>query len=257
MRGKILFVVLMTFVVFIDVALGDEDEISLMKERFLKMVGNKSKVELMIDEQYREKMAEEIIKRFKELNIVENQYLVFVDRNPKKQLIFVLFFDFQNQRVIEIGRDRVSTGNPRKGKDYFLTPTGIFENSLENFGYRALGTKNEKGWRGLGKKGARVWDFGWQKTEKVVQGKKQQFVIRLLMHATDPNFGEPRLGNVDSKGCVRISGKLNEFLDRFGILDRDYEENNHKKSTQWLLRKDREPVDYPGKYLIVSDSSQW
>jgi hypothetical protein len=252
MKRKILFIVLMTLV-FVNVALGDEeDEIFLMKERFLEMVGNKPKV---IDEQYCERMADEVIQRFKERNIVGKQYLVFVDRNPKKQLIFVLFFD--GQRVIEIGRDRVSTGNPRKGKDYFLTPTGIFENSLENFGYRALGTKNEKGWRGLGKKGARVWDFGWQKTEKFLQGKKQQFVIRLLMHATDPNFGEPRLGNVDSKGCVRISGKLNEFLDRFGILDRDYEENNHKKSTQWLLRKDREPVDYPGKYLIVSDSSQW
>jgi len=259
MRGKTLLIVLIIFVA-IDIRLthGDNgDDTPLMKKRFLEIVGNKSRIELMIDEHYRKKMAEEIFQWFKKINIIECQYLVFVDRNPKKQLIFVLFFDVQNQRLIEIGRDFVSTGNPKKGKDYFLTPTGIFENSLENFGYRALGTKNERGWRGLGKKGARVWDFGWQKTEKIIKGKKQEFLIRLLMHATDPEFGEPRLGNVDSKGCIRISGKLNEFLDRFGVLDRDYEKNNHEKSTQWLLRKDREATKYLGKYLIVGDSGQW
>ena len=75
--------------------------------------------------------------------------------------------------------------------------------------------------------------------------------IRLLLHATDPDFGEQRLGNPDSKGCIRISGELNEFLDHFGIIDKDYEKHKY-----WSLKKDREPVFYQGEYLLVGDSSE-
>jgi len=246
-------ILLLIFFVSI-VNLVKADEVSLMKQKFQQMVGDKTEIDSMINQDYFCRLSEDAIQKLREANANEDQYFVYVDRNPKKQIIFVCFFDSKSQKVIEIGKDRVSTGKPSKGRDYFLTPTGIFKNSLDNFSYRALGTKNSKGWRGLGKKGSRVWDFGWQKTEKVVKGKKQEFLIRLLMHATDPNFGEPRLGNVDSKGCVRISHKLNEFLDKFGILDKEYEENKHKKGIQWLLRKDRCPVKHQGQYLIVGDS---
>ena len=76
------------------------------------------------------------------------------------------------------------------------------------------------------------------------------------MHATDPNFGEPQLGKTASKGCVRISNKLNEFLDIFGILDKDYERNNNLKKVQSLLRKDRKPLVFQGSYLIVGNSAE-
>ncbi|PIV13336.1 hypothetical protein COY65_00765 [Candidatus Jorgensenbacteria bacterium CG_4_10_14_0_8_um_filter_39_13] len=232
-------------------------ETDKIKEEFRQIVGDKTGIDSMIDVNYRSHMFQDAIQRLKEVKATEDQYFVYVDRNFKKQFIFVCFFDSKNKKAIEIGRDRVSTGKPDKGKDYFLTPIGIFKNSLDNFSYRALGIKNSRGWRGLGRKGSRVWDFGWQRTEKIIKGKKQEFLIRLLMHATDPNFGEPRLGNVDSKGCVRISAKLNNFLDRFGLLDKEYEENNSHKNVLWLLRKDREPVKQQGVYLIVGDSSGW
>lgn len=228
-----------------------------IKEKFQQMVDNQTKINSMIDTNYCKHIFQDALERLNEVKATRDQYFVYVDRNFKKQLIFVCFFDNKNKKVAEIGRDRVSTGKPGKGKDYFLTPIGIFKNSLDNFSYRALGTKNSRGWRGLGKKGSRVWDFGWQRTEKITKGKKQEFLIRLLMHATDPNFGEPRLGNADSKGCVRISTKLNNFLDRFGLLDKEYEENNPHKKVLWLLRKDREPVKQQGVYLIVGDSSGW
>jgi len=240
--------------IFSEIAWAEPNEVFLLKEKFQKMVC--PRVKLTVSQDYQKMLASEAIQKLKKVNVTEDQYFVFVDRNPQKQLIFVLFLDIQNENIIEIGRDLVSTGNPKRGKDYFLTPTGIFENSINNFGYRALGTKNKKGWRGLGKKGARVWDFGWQKTEKIINGSKKEFLIRLLMHATDPQFGEPRLGNINSKGCIRISGQMNEFLDLFGILDKEYEENRNKKSI-WLLRKDRKTVKYPGKYLIVADSSSF
>ena len=128
---------------------------------------------------------------------------------------------------------------------------GKFENTVKNFGYRALGTKNDKGWKGLGEKGSRIWDFGWQKTEYKNGGKQ----IRLLIHATDPIYGEKRLGKRDSKGCIRISAKLNKFLDHYGVLDDDYEKNRNMKRASWLLRNDRKPIAFAGKYLIVGDSS--
>ena len=79
--------------------------------------------------------------------------------------------------------------------------------------------------------------------------------MRLLMHATDPDRGEQRLGRTDSKGCVRISHSLNRFLDTYAILDSHYEQWAKTKPDSWLLRKDRQPVLYPGKYLVIGDSS--
>ena len=258
MRYKICFwISLIILLILVLAKTAGGDEVSEIRGKFRQIIGDKTEIDSTIDQDYRNHLFQDAIQRFKEAEAIEDQYFVYVDRNPQKQLIFVCFFDSKNQKVIEIGKDRTSTGKPDKGKDYFLTPIGIFKNSIDNFGYRALGTKNDKGWRGLGKKGSRVWDFGWQKTEKIISGKKQEFLIRLLMHATDPGFGEPRLGNVDSKGCIRTSGKLNEFLDLFGILDKDYEENNHKTSVQWLLRKDRQSAEHRGQYLVVGDSSQW
>jgi hypothetical protein len=231
-----------------------EEEINKLKEEFKKMVGEKPKIDSLIDESYYEFIFQDAIQKLDKVYANEDQYFVYVDRNPLKQLIFVCFFEVKEKKIIVIGKDFVSTGNPKKGKDYFETPTGIFKNSLNNMSYRALGTKNDNGWMGLGKKGARVWDFGWQLTEKVVKGKRKKFFIRLLLHATDPVYGEPRLGKPDSKGCIRISHKLNEFLDIYGILDKEYEVNKHLKKVKWVLRKDRKPVKYQGQYLIVGDS---
>lgn len=178
------------------------------------------------------------------------QYFIYIDRNENKQNIMVGFFN-PPQDIIIIGWDKVSTGN-HKRKGHFITPTGVFKNSIDNMGYRALGTKNSKGWRGLGKKNSRIWDFGWQKTPP----KNGDREIRLLLHATDPDFGEKRLGQVDSKGCVRISAKLNYFLDHYGLLDYEYEQSVLNGSTTWLLLKNRETVKTPGQFMIVGDSSE-
>jgi len=179
----------------------------------------------------------------------ESQFFVYADRNLARQIALVCFFDSAAGKIAIIGADKISTGNPER-KGYFPTPTGVFENRVENPSYRALGTKNQKGWMGLGVKNSRVWDFGWQETVK----NDQKFEIRLLMHATDPVFGEKKLGEVDSKGCVRISARLNEFLDHYGILDKNYEENKHLRKVSWLLAADREPTVLAGKYLLIGDS---
>lgn len=178
-----------------------------------------------------------------------SQFFHYIDRNPAKQMGILVWYDSVIKKVSIIGADKVSTGNPKR-KGHFQTPVGVFANTVSSFSYRAEGTKNKRGWRGLGAKGSRVWDFGWQNTVHS-DGIRS---IRLLMHATDPENGEVRLGKVDSKGCIRISAKMNQFLDQFGILDADYEARTQEKRIQWILRKDRIPVNYAGKYLLIGES---
>lgn len=188
-------------------------------------------------------------------DFAESQFFVYVDRNPSAQFVTVGFYDAGRKQIDFLGTDLISSGNIEKGGDYFETPTGVFENLVDNFSYRALGTPNQDGWRGLGAKDSRVWDFGDQKGYKKYKNGNTVSQMRLLMHSTDPDKGEPRLGRIDSKGCVRISHGLNGFLDTFAILDRNYEQWVKTKPDSWLLKKDRKPVSYPGKYLIIGDSS--
>ena len=183
-----------------------------------------------------------------------SQYFAYADRNPAAQFILVGFYNAQTDSIEFLGADLVSTGNIEKGNDYFETPTGVFENLVANFSYRALGTPNQEGWRGLGSKDSRVWDFGDQRGLKQYRTGNTMSQMRLLMHSTDPTQGEPRLGRPDSKGCVRISPGLNRFLDSHAILDRNYEDWNKTRHDTWLLKKGRTPVAYPGKYLIIGDS---
>jgi len=184
-----------------------------------------------------------------------DQYFVYVDRNPSRQLIFLGFYDAAKATVALVGGDLVSTGLLRRGQDSFLTPTGVFEHLPDNFGYRAQGTKNQNGWRGLGGKGSRVWDFGYQQSPREFRQGVYESQMRLLMHATDPDQGEPRLGRMDSKGCVRVSSDMNRFLDRRSILDRHYERLAAEKPGTWLLAPDRIPVSAPGSFLVVGDTS--
>ncbi|MFP5257639.1 MAG: hypothetical protein ACLGQH_01330 [Acidobacteriota bacterium] len=187
-----------------------------------------------------------------------SQYFVYADRNPGAQLLILAFYDAASQHVVLLGADFISSGKLRPGEDSFITPLGVFENLPDNWGYRAQGSKNSKGWRGLGARGSRVWDFGYQQAPRQFRQGVYDSQMRLLMHATDPDHGEQRLGGPDSKGCVRVSAAANAFLDRRSILDRHYEQiaRTDKERDMWLLRPDRAPVSLPGSYLVVGDSAQ-
>ena len=182
-------------------------------------------------------------------------YFLYIDRSKDRQLALAGFFDPERRRILPVGLDLISTGDMNKGKDHFLTPEGVFENTVENFGYRALGTPNQDGWLGLGARGSRVWDFGFQPALRIYHGSPALAEMRLLVHATDPVQGEVRLGRVDSKGCVRVSAGLNEFLDRWALLDGNYEEWAKTRERTWLLRQDRTPVATPGRFLFIGDTS--
>lgn len=223
------------------------EEVVKMRAIFNEVVNSK----VAVDAEYLNQLSQDAVRKFLSLGeeAKRSQYFLYVDRNPSKQIAFVGFFNSLDASAIIIGLDKISSGNEKR-KGFFITPAGVFKNSPDFIGYRALGTKNAEGWRGLGTKGSRVWDFGWQKTFKNGEEK----MIRFLLHATDPVFGEKRLGKTNSKGCIRISGKLNQFLDHYGLLDREYEAQKNDKRFSWMLKTNRQPVLFAGQYLLVGNS---
>lgn len=179
------------------------------------------------------------------------QHVLVVDRSPQVQAAF-LVLRTPDRRWQWVGASPVATG--RVGSfDHFRTPLGVFAHSLDNLDFRAEGTFNSNGIRGYGVRGMRVFDFGWAEAERG-WGKGGTGTMRLQMHATDPARLEPRLGQPGSKGCIRIPATLNAFLDRRGVLDADYEQGLAAGRSLWMLRADRAPLPWPGRWLVVVDS---
>ena len=189
------------------------------------------------------------------------QLLVVVDRNPRVQELAVLLAApgvAQGTEWQVVGGTKVSTGSTGRF-DHYVTPRGVFRMTDAILGFRAEGTLNENGIRGLGARGMRVWDFGWQVAMKgwaEARGKPDRTPIRLMMHATDPDRLEQRIGRPASQGCIRIPAALNRFLDRHGVLDADYERaaaNDIRFRT--LLPRGRTPTPLAGTALVVVDSA--
>lgn len=187
------------------------------------------------------------------------QHLLLVDRSPQVQMLAVLLWAPDPAGAMAwhwIGATPVSTGSTGRF-DHFRTPLGVFAHTLANPDFRAEGTFNDNGIRGYGVKGMRVFDFGWAQAERGWgQGGLGQ--MRLQMHATDPDQLEQRLGRVDSKGCIRIPATLNQWLDRHGTLDADYLQamaSADPGKAAWVMRADREPLPWPGRWLVIVDSA--
>ncbi len=178
------------------------------------------------------------------------QYILVVDRNPLVQTLLI-YWNGPKGKWQFIGAAPVSTGKPGTF-DHFYSPLGVFQHSLDNPDFRAQGTKNDRGIRGYGVKGMRIYDMGWATGEKG-WGKGGPSIMRLQMHATDPVL-EAKMGQPASKGCIRIPGELNRLIDHYGLLDAEYEEAVKRGGRLWVLNKDRETVDTPGKYMVITDS---
>ncbi|MDR3538654.1 MAG: L,D-transpeptidase [Acetobacteraceae bacterium] len=188
------------------------------------------------------------------MTIDRPQLLVVVDRNPGRQGL-CLIVTRTDAAWQAIGGSKVSTGQAGR-HGYYITPTGVFVHSDAILDYRALGTFNENHIRGLGLKGMRVWDFGWQQAEKGWTPDLQYGEIRLLIHATDPDYLERRLGRPASQGCVRIPATMNRFLDQYGVLDADYERAALTDARfAAIAPPDRQSTPLAGNMMVVIDSA--
>lgn len=182
------------------------------------------------------------------------QVVLVVDRSVAVQRLWVTVAYPGNRPWDVVGAVKVSTGKPGR-KEHFRTPVGVFQNDGAILGYRAQGTYNENHIRGIGTKGMRVWDFGWQTTDDW-RTPGALMGVRLEMHATDPDVLEPRLGRPDSEGCIRIPSRFNTFLDHTGLIDAKLTAAARtERRFAALLPKDAAPSPLAGTMVIVIDSS--
>jgi hypothetical protein len=188
------------------------------------------------------------------LFIRQPQLVLIVDRAPGAQLLAMALARPDGDWEI-LGTRHVSTGKPGR-LQHFKTPVGVLLNDGSEIGYRALGTFNQNHIRGLGVKGMRVWDFGWQTTDDWrTPGATMQ--VRVEMHATDPAVLEERIGRADSEGCIRLPDALNRFLDQHGIIDAAIERIGQSDSGyRALLSPELAPTPLAGDAVIVVDSSE-
>lgn len=182
------------------------------------------------------------------IKLTSDQFVIVVDRNPDVQALLVYWRPASGPPVL-IGASPVSTGRPG-GFEHFLTPLGVFEHTLANPDFRAEGTRNAHGLRGYGARGMRIFDFGWQPAYKT-WGDRARSIMRLQIHATDPDHLEERLGTAQSKGCIRIPASLNRLIDQYGLLDADYERAMLEGKLPWVLHPKRRPTPWSGRYLVV------
>lgn len=186
--------------------------------------------------------------------ITPHHLFIIVDRGPK-QLLMVVYPETESDWTL-VKASHVSTGKPGR-KEHFKTPTGIYIYDGDILGYRALGTFNENHIRGIGLKGSRVWDFGWQTTEDW-RSHTNTMKIRMEMHATDPANLEHRLGRPDSEGCIRIPSGMNKFLDTFGVLDEKTNSLALSGDRRWssLLGPSHKYLSIAGSDFIIIDSNE-
>jgi hypothetical protein len=184
------------------------------------------------------------------------ELVLVVDRHPAVQALSIVLARPDSEWEV-VGETLVSTGaSGRRG--YYLTPTGVFLHTDAILDYRAMGTPNAQGIRGLGSRGMRVWDFGWLRAEQGWRSDGETGRIRFLVHATDPDHLEPRIGTPDSQGCVRVPSAVNRFLDLHGVLDVDHERaaRNGDRRFAAMLHPERSPSTLAGRALIVLDSAE-
>jgi hypothetical protein len=186
-----------------------------------------------------------------DLGTLGEQALVVIDRSPQVQAAFVLLRS-PDKGWQWLGATPVSTGRPG-GFEHFYSPLGVFLHTPDNPDFRSAGTYNSNHIRGYGERGKRVFDFGWQLAERG-WGAGGSSKMRLAMHATDPERLAQRLGTVASEGCIRIPATLNRFLDTHGVLDADYEALATTGQAPRILLADRQPLPWPGRYLVIIDS---
>ncbi len=180
------------------------------------------------------------------------QVVLLVDRSPAVQRLWVVLAS-PGMPWEQLGSVHVSTGKPGR-KEHFRTPVGLFVNDSSILGYRALGTFNENHIRGVGLKGMRVWDFGWQMTDDW-RTKNAPMAVRMEMHATDPANLELRLGRWDSEGCIRIPSKFNSYLDNHGLIDAKLREAAQTDKRFAALLPKATPSPLAGSVLVVVDTS--
>jgi hypothetical protein len=140
------------------------------------------------------------------------QYLVLVDRSPQVQALLLFWLTPLDEAVL-IGASPISTG--RGGEfEYFETPTGVFAHNPANPDFRAEGTVNEKG-IAASAAGARASTSAGTGAARLDNGSTAPPAARHRPQRLGPCW-------VAVQGH-RAPTTLIQLLDRYGLLDADYD----------------------------------
>ena len=186
------------------------------------------------------------------------QLLLLVIRNPSVQEVRIALARPAAAWAVALAA-RASRPGRRAGVMITWTPLGVFAHTDAILDWRAEGTFNANGIRGLGLRGMRVWDFGWQEATKEWRADGERGPIRLgLLHVTHPDRLEQRLGQPASQGCVRIPAAMNRFLDRPSTASCRHRQAPHGRILRFaaLLLPHCEPTPLAGRLLVVVDSAE-
>ena len=80
--------------------------------------------------------------------------------------------------------------------------------------------------------------------------------MRLQLHSTDSRCARAAarvtcIEGMHSRVCI-----AEPDFDKYGVLDADYEAALERGVPLWVLRKDRTPTPWSGRYLVVVES-EW
>jgi hypothetical protein len=173
-----------------------------------------------------------------------SQWVAYVDRNPRRPGLLLWYYDRPADRFFPVGGAPVAIGAPFAPPDagnpdpHFLTPTGVFPNSVQYGDYQARSVAG------------RVFDFGRTRSATWRRDAAGERVARRTVQF-QAHVGEA-VGRAASHGCIRMNPDLNRFLHRQGVWDRPL-----AGTWKWHLVHDQGPGeldDLAGQYLVVGDS---
>ena len=94
-----------------------------------------------------------------QIQLASPQFVVLIDRNANVQAALIYWGSVAQGWSLVVAAP-MSIGLHGK-YEHFTTPLGVFDPSMLNPDFRAEGSTSKLGYRGYGRKGMRIYDFGW------------------------------------------------------------------------------------------------
>lgn len=174
-------------------------------------------------------LAEENIENVKQylsnllekIKINKSEFITYLD--TKLNRLYLFFYDSSQKKLIFIWYDKISTGNPKRWKDYYPTPHLIIDRwklGFYKYDRRAEWTDGMWYWP----EGSRIfylWKYYFNAKTWEVSLKYEYWFkeIHLAFHTTTP-WGLTQLWKPMSKWCIRTSRFINQLYDFYDELNR-------------------------------------
>lgn len=208
-----------------------------------------------------------LFSKIQDENITQDEY--FSITNLKKQFYTIILYSYNLHKLYIIGSDYISSGDMRleqkvkKGEDHFFnTPAGVYEVKMGwrsdgkislNGKVKSYGTKDNFVYY-FGKVNAKRYNSFKPNGKKIKDIKKYKIIDDKLNFAIHTHISNLKIGYRVSHGCVRLTERLNLFLEHNLVLHKNFYKDN-----RWILKNVSAPkniknIDIKGRYVFIVDS---